>query len=97
MQRNIMPKRKLNETRRKEEGLTRKEEIIEFWERNCQYNGLNLQKLEMNDVFSLYLKSYPRTRVNFQEFKRDTPTLGVQEILKITVLSGYIPFSVEAT
>ena len=59
-----MPNILLNETvGRKEEGLTRKEE---FWETNYQYPGLNLQTLEVNDVFALYLKCNPRTQVNLK-------------------------------
>ena len=50
-----MPKRKLNATvQRKEEGMTKKEEIRHFWDTNYQYNVLNLQTLKVNDVFALY-------------------------------------------
>ena len=51
----------------KREGLTRKEEILEFWETNYQYN----------DEFALYLKCNPRTQEIYRNLE-DTPTLGAQ-------------------
>ena len=94
-----MPKRKLNETvQRKEEGMTKKEEIRHFWDTNYQYNVLNLQTLEVNDVYALYLKCNPGTQVNLQEFKSETPTLGVKyrKYRKVRCFQA-IPFSVAAT
>ena len=78
--------------------MTKKEEIRHFWDTNYQYNVLNLQTLEVNDVFALYLKCNPGTQVNLQEFKSETPTLGVKyrKFRKVRCFQA-IPFSVAAT